>query len=203
MNKPTANDESKQGFGAITLDRREFLALITALPVKVMAGTLEDRASAPATESLKDPWLTFAAVLEHMLPSDSDSPGAGDIHALAYLRNTLAAPDLEKKDRDFLVQGTVWLNDLAKQRTGRGFVQLDSRRKESILRSIEQSRAGNRWLSRMLSYLLEALLSDPVYGGNYRRLGWDWLEHQHGFPTPTKDKLYYKLGKPVYRSTKA
>jgi len=46
----------------------------------------------------------------------------------------------------------------------------------------------------MMSYLIEALLSDPVYGGNKDQKGWLWLEHIPGFPTPGPDKVYFKLG---------
>jgi len=55
----------------------------------------------------------------------------------------------------------------------------------------------------LLTYILEALLTDPVYGGNPNGIGWTWLQHQPGFPTPTEDKKYYKLRKDTYRNIKA
>ncbi len=65
--------------------------------------------------------------------------------------------------------------------------------REALLRRIEQSRAGGNWLSLLLTYLLEALLADPVYGGNPDAIGWRWLEHQPGFPTPPADRTWYRL----------
>jgi len=55
----------------------------------------------------------------------------------------------------------------------------------------------------LLTYLLEALLADPVYAGNPNGIGWKWLQHQPGFPRPTKNKKYFKLDKHRYRTTKA
>ena len=72
-----------------------------------------------------------------------------------------------------------------------------------MLRQIEQSNAGQNWLSLLLTYLLEALLADPVYGGNPDGIGWQWLEHQSGFPRPPADKTWYRLGRPVYYRRKA
>jgi gluconate 2-dehydrogenase gamma chain len=71
------------------------------------------------------------------------------------------------------------------------------------LREIEQSRAGRNWLSLLLTYLLEALLADPVYGGNPDGIGWTWLEHQPGYPAPPRDKSWYKLASPVRYQRKA
>ena len=59
------------------------------------------------------------------------------------------------------------------------------------------------WLSLLLTYLLEALLADPVYGGNPGGIGWQWLAHQPGFPTPPADKTWYKLAAPVHYQRKA
>ena len=90
-----------------------------------------------------------------------------------------------------------WLNDLSRQRYQRSFTALDASEQETVLRQIEQSKAGRNWLSLLLTYLLEALLADPVYGGNPGGIGWQWLEHQPGFPTPPEDKSWFKLAAPV------
>ena len=44
----------------------------------------------------------------------------------------------------------------------------------------DETRWGRAWLSLLLYYIFEALLSDPVYGGNPDGIGWQWLEHQPG-----------------------
>ena len=180
-------------------NRRRFMQQLAALgtlaaayPAAVLA---ERRAAqdAPATWRDADPWHTLAAVQEHLFPAGPDNPGAGDIQALQYLRNTIENPDADGADRDFIFNGVGWLNDLAQETHKQPFTVLDEVQRETLLRRIEQSRAGGNWLSLLLTYLLEALLADPVYGGNPDGIGWRWLEHQPGFPTPHADRTWYRL----------
>jgi len=167
-------------------------ALATAFPAAVLA---ERRAApeVPAAWQDADPWRTLAAVQEHLFPAAPDTPGAADIRALDYLRNTIENPDADGEDREFIFNGVGWLNDLAQDTHRQPFTALDEAQRESLLRDIEQSRAGGNWLSLLLTYLLEALLADPVYGGNPDGVGWRWLEHQPGFPTPPADRAWYRL----------
>lgn len=161
-----------------------------------------------AYENLEDPWLTLANVQEHLFPGATNTdtlsvavegpaiegPGAKDIAALVFLKNMLDAPDTNAEHRDFILKGTGWLNDLSSKQYQQAFIHLNPIQKEQILRKVEGSDAGGRWLSQMMTYLIEALLSDPVYGGNKNQLGWQWLEHIPGFPRPGVDKVYFKLG---------
>jgi gluconate 2-dehydrogenase gamma chain len=193
------------------ISRRQFLhrlALLGSLLAAYPAATLAQSRSAlqlqqPADWQDEAPWATLSAVQEHMFPAGADMPGAGDIHAIVYLHNTLENPAADGEDREFLFNGVGWLNDLANKETGLSFVALDESQRESLLRQIEQSRAGRNWLSLLLTYVLEALLSDPVYGGNPNGVGWQWLAHQPGYPTPPADKVWYRLATPVRYQRKA
>jgi len=194
-----------------TISRRGFLnrvALLGALAAGYPAALLVERraAAAPAqtgTWLAQDPWRTLAAVQEHLFPASADAPGASDIGATVYLHNALENPAADGDDREFIFKGVGWLNDLIEEQGRRPFVELDEAERESVLRAIEQSRAGRNWLSLLLTYVLEALLADPVYGGNRERIGWQWLEHQPGFPTPPPHKTWYQLGRPVHFQRKA
>lgn len=186
-------------------NRRRFLKLLVAAAASYPLASLADKRKNPAIDlkTIDEPWQTIAAVQEHLFPSEDKSPGASDINALQYLKNMLTAPDMDEDERQFIINGEKWLNQLSLQIHSKKFIDLDTETREQILRKIEQSRAGENWLSTQLTYILEALLSDPVYGGNPNGIGWTWLQHQPGFPTPSTDKMYYKLGRPVYRSTKS
>ena len=181
------------------INRRQFIQLVTALsagwPAMSAASTrtlgVDDQ---QVYKDLKDPWLTLANVQEHLFPADETSPGAKDIFALRFLQNMLDAPDTDTEEKQFILNGVNWLNDFANKHHQKSFVQLNTEQRESTLRTIEKSKAGSRWLSLMMTYLVEALLSDPVYGGNKDRKGWQWLEHIPGFPSPAPDKVYFKLG---------
>lgn len=186
------------------MNRRKFITLLASAAASYPLSALtERRLNNPSEPELKDPWKTIAVVQEHLFPADKDSPGAQDIQALNFLQNIIKAPDVEESEREHITNGAGWLNDLSAKIYKQPFIELDESRREKILRKIEQSRAGSRWLSLLMSYLIEALLSDPVYGGNKDSVGWKWLEHQPGYPTPTADKKYFKLGHVVNRRTKA
>ncbi len=180
------------------INRRQFVQMIalvsTSWPLSGYAKnkTLGKKADL-VYKDLSDPWLSIAAVQEHLFPADESSPGAQDISALRFMQNILDAPDVVEKQKNFIFQGVGWLNDLSVKDYKTSFIKLNTENKEKILRKIEGSSAGNRWLSVMLTYLIEALLSDPVYGGNKDQKGWKWLEHQPGFPTPTTDQVYFKM----------
>lgn len=186
------------------MNRRTFIIFIASsvatYPLNILA---ERRLIQSSTENLKEPWKTIAAVQEHLFPADEQSPGAADIGALNYLQNMISAPDISKSEREHIHNGAGWLNDLSVKTFKRRFIELNEIDREKILRKIEQSRAGSRWLSLLMDYLIEALLSDPIYGGNKKASGWKWLEHQPGFPTPTAEKKYFKIGHLAKRRTKA
>lgn len=146
-----------------------------------------------ANAESRDPWVTLAAVLEHMLPSEAASPGATEIHALDYLRFVVNDPRIDPQEREFIVQGSGWLDELARESHGQDFPALGVDDKEGLLRRITASAAGENWVSTLLSYLLEALLTAPAYGGNTDQLGWRWLQYTPGFPLPGPGTRYPEL----------
>ena len=56
-----------------------------------------------------------------------------------------------------------------------------------------EKQGGGRWLRELIHYILEALLSDPVYGGNPGGIGWRWLEHRPGYKRPSPQQRYFLL----------
>lgn len=186
------------------ISRREFISILAAtVAAYPLSSVAINRAENISPPPLKEPWLTLSEVQQHLFPDEENSIGAKDIHALEYLRATLITPDFDKEEGVLIHNGVNWLNDLSQQQYSKKFIQLDNVAKEKLLRRIESSNAGERWLSTVLTYLLEALLTDPIYGGNTNGIGWKWLQHQPGFPRPPEDKKYYKLDKNRYRKTKA
>lgn len=185
------------------LNRREFIRILAiasaSYPLSVLSSNLKSTAS---NKPIREPWLTISEVQQYLFPKKS-SIGAKDIQALGYLRLAMASPGFDEEENTLIHNGVTWLNDLSKKEYSKRFIQLDSTLKEKILRRIESSNVGERWLSTLLSYLLEALLTDPIYGGNPKGIGWNWLQHKPGFPRPPENKKYYYLDKKRYRKTKA
>ncbi len=180
-------------------DRRAFLvgmlksgAMLTSIPLWSSLSAC-DRQTGQRQLVQSEPWRTFAAVQQQLFPADGNGPSASDIHATLYLQFVLAAPDTDEEDKKFLIDGISWLNKLTDTQFGKSFVALDVQSQDKALHKIAGSTAGERWLSHLLLYIMEALLTDPVYGGNPEGIGWQWLEHQPGFPLPPKDKRYTEL----------
>ena len=105
----------------------------------------------------------------------------------------LSDPGLEPQDRDFFKVGLNRLQQLVLAQGGQRFSSLPDLQKESVLRKLEQDPQGNTWITELLHYIFEALLTDPVYGGNPNGIGWKWLGHYPGFRRPTADKRYFLL----------
>ncbi len=190
--------EACQSWQKGNTDRRTFMKQVSALlalsaitPVVLQAKT--DQQSTLTTEWREDPWWTLYEVQEHLFPHAEDSPGAKDLQATLYLKRELADPRVSRKEADFIVKGVEWLNDMAMKTQSARFVDLDYKKREAVLRQIEKSKEGQRWISLVIYYVIEALLTDPIYGGNLDGSGWKWLSHHAGFPRPTEDKIYSKL----------
>jgi gluconate 2-dehydrogenase gamma chain len=183
------------------MNRRDFLrgTTLAALTAAAPALSGEPAAEGPQGRVLNPhQWRTLAVVQEHLLPAEPGAPGApgaGDVRATAYLDAVLADPDLDPEVRPFIVQGVGWLDQLAQAGDERPFVELDAADREDLLRGISDSASGDRWLSLLIGYTLEALLADPLYGGNPGGIGWTWLEHDPGLPRPTAANIYGRLGK--------
>lgn len=179
--------------------RRGFL--MTMLKSTAMLGSLPllgvlqgcDRPAEPSALLQQHPWQTFAAVQQQLLPADGNGPSAREINATLYLKFVLDAPDTDADDKTFVLNGIKWLNSLSDEQFGNPFVALNATEQDKALNKIASSSAGERWLSHLLLYIMEALLTDPVYGGNPAGIGWQWLEHQAGFPRPSKDKRYTEV----------
>jgi len=174
------------------IDRRTFLARMSAL---LGAAALPERVLAAAGLELPPAYATtMAAVQAHLFPPTPGAPGAQDINATAYLLSVLADPLVEAQEKRFLADGGGWLDAYSRRRFDSPFADLDAERRETLLRRVEQDPPGRDWIALVLYYLLEALLTDPLYGGNPGGIGWRWLGHQPGFPRPQPGKRYFELG---------
>lgn len=183
------------------MDRRGFLirfgGLIATVPPlsALLAGCVAPVRDVPAppTGFPAQTWRTLVAVQEHLLPPEPGAPGASEIQAEAFLRGVLADPGLAPADRALFIGGAELLAQRVRDLTGETFADLPDERRETVLRQFEATPEGERWIGGLLDHLMEALLGDPVYGGNPGGIGWNWLAHTPGFPRPPADKRYFLL----------
>ena len=191
------------------MDRRAFilksgstLAAVSAPALTPMTASAVVKAVIPSTKTqsqitpdgfTENDWVTIAAVQNHLFPSDPDAPGAVEINALTYLHDYLSNPSTDPSEAEFILSGVHLLQAFAQKNDHKSFIDLSIEQREILLREFEQQTDGRRWLVNILNYVLESLLTDPVYGGNPDGIGWEWLEHRAGEPRPPADKRYWLL----------
>ena len=179
-------------------DRRSFLrsALIAGAMTQIAAFTScssaeliegNDILSAEEATILND-------VLNVFFPDDGNGPGAEDINAFGYvmwvLHDTL---NRKPEENEYILNGLKWTNEMASTFFETTFVELNEVEKRALVGKITEMEWGRPWSSVMISLIFEALLLDPIYGGNTDEIGWKWLNHTPGFPRPTEENRYERI----------
>ncbi len=176
-------------WGDRLLSRRRFLLGLAAGSLATLMPLPAHGTDTPVMDE-KLRWGLLDAVQNHLFPSEPDAPGAREIQALRYLRFVVADTRLAEDERAFILRGPEWLEDLTRQVHAKSFMVLSVRGKEEMMRRVASSGAGENWISTLQMYLCEALIADPVYGGNPNGIGWKWLGHNPGFPRPNSQNRY-------------
>jgi len=160
-----------------TVTRRVFIAST------ILAGTALILLPQGAKTHIKiAPFKVIEAVQEVLFPKGLQAPSASEFGATNYLATVSAHTSFWAEDLKFLHYGTELLIDEEPD-----FLTLSPKEQDEALREfIEGNEKGKNWLALLLFYTLEALLSDPIYGGNRNELGWKWLNHKTGKPQPLK-----------------
>lgn len=182
------------------MDRRAFLASTGTF---LSAGLLARRAAFAAAELVSAPlsgagiepegWRTLGLVQEHLLPSEAQAPGAREVNALRYLHFVMGWEGTDPAEPRILRLGLDRLREIAAQTGGGDFETLGAPDRERALRTLEAEEGGTEWLLLVLDYLFEALLADPIYGGNPDGIGWRWLRIEPGHRRPGPDQRYFEL----------
>lgn len=168
--------------------RRLLLGLVGGSLAALMP--LSSLAEAREEVSETHPWQVLEAVQDQLFPSEPNAPGARELNALGYLKWVVGDPGIDAEDRRFILRGVEWLDDLTRQNHKVAFLDLSITQQEAMLKQIAQSEVGENWLATLLLYIFEALLTDPIYGGNPDAIGWRWLGHRPGFPRPNAKNRY-------------
>ena len=126
----------------------------------------------------------LASVQGILFPPDGNGPGSAEVNALAYLLWVLADPEKDPEEVQYIVNGIGWVDETAEEQKGKKYLDLTQQEREELVAMISRESWGESWLSVVLSFIFEALLCDPQYGGNPDATGWEWLEHNPGQPRP-------------------
>ena len=112
-----------------------------------------------------------------------------DSNAYAYLSIVLNHSCISEEDKNFLKNGTKWIDEEALTRYNKTYTELSPNTRQKILYIISKESWGNSWIKTVLTYIMEATLGDPIYGINKNQTGWKWLEHESGLPRPKEPLL--------------
>jgi len=166
------------------INRRDFIHYSGIVGVAVLVGVAA-REYALRNTAKSDTLSIFEAVINHLF-NDSDGYVTSQLNVTGYFKTILADTRIGEDERNFLVNGTRWLQESAEERFSKGFLALEKNQREAVLKEISMLRWGDRWLYKMMGYYFEVVFSDPIYGGNVNGNGWKWLDYHPGFPRPNE-----------------
>ncbi|MEP6574423.1 MAG: gluconate 2-dehydrogenase subunit 3 family protein [Gemmatimonadota bacterium] len=172
------------------LERRQFIALLAGGVGAVWLGAAPRDLSAAAAKAAAarddDPWRVLSAteaqvleaIAEQIIPSD-DTPGAREARVVRFMDNalaTFAAAELPAWRTGFgEVQAIV-----QHRRPGlASFAQMEKTEQADLLRALEHARSG--FFQLVIIATLQGMFSNPEYGGNHDKIGWQLLGFQDRF----------------------
>ena len=190
--------------GQWQLSRRHFVksmlaaAAISQLPLLSSCVNdtedMENLNNKPLSKAQKDILKEVQLIL---FPDDGHGPSANDVHALAYVEWVILDKRMDPDEVAYIINGIGWVEETAQEEYALSFIQLSSDKRNALIEYISKENWGESWLSVILTFIFEALLSDPQYGGNPNSIGWKWLEHFPGYPRPTPTLLYDTIFKTI------
>lgn len=138
----------------------------------------------------KKQYRTLQLIQNILFPADEWGPSAAEFNADRYIIWMLNDPRMDPEENEYLVNGLNWTNEESETKFNQTFSRLDRSQQEDLVQHLFTTDWGENWLSVNLTYIFEAMISDPVYGFNEGEIGWQWLEHVPGIPRPDVRTMY-------------
>ncbi|QOY54772.1 gluconate 2-dehydrogenase subunit 3 family protein [Candidatus Sulfurimonas marisnigri] len=135
------------------------------------------------------PMQTISLVQRDLFPSTPLFPHVKDINATYCLTKILSHSRVTDEDKAFIKDGVKWLNEEAVTKYKKLYSALSWQQRQETLQDIADTDWGESWIKTIMGYIFEAMLGDPIYGGNKGEIGWKWLNHKSGLPRPKKELL--------------
>jgi gluconate 2-dehydrogenase gamma chain len=122
------------------------------------------------------------AVVERLIPSDANGPGAKEARAAHYIDRALGGA--LAASRPAYGSGLEALDRYAQSSRGKPFGQLTAAEQDAVLADCEKGTATGfsggsaPFFAMLLAHTRQGMFGDPYYGGNANFAGWDLL----GYP---------------------
>ena len=135
-----------------------------------------------AREFSKDSLLILDEVLNIIFPKTNTMPSAKEFEALNYLVKNISHKSFDNDDKVLIIDGTKDFQSSFPE-----FLNLDKEEKKELIFSIiKKNQYAKSWISKLSYYGIEAMFSDPLYGGNSNQRGWLSVNHNIGYPRTIK-----------------
>jgi gluconate 2-dehydrogenase gamma chain len=123
------------------------------------------------------------AVLERLIPTDGNGPGANEAHVACYIHKALGS-DYRVHESTYS-EGLIAIDGYALREYGCSFVALAPAQQDQVLSDFETGTAfadasGSYFFRLVLAHAMEGMFGHPHHGGNRRQLGWQLI----GYPGP-------------------
>ena len=188
-------------FSTWQISRRNFLKNTIAVGVMSQVAFMQSCEDETSNAILTDKQLKLIISVQNILfPKDKNGPGAIDFNAHHYLQWVLSDIRIASDEKQYIIDGIRWLNETAKENYSKIYLKLSKKEQVEIIQSISRINWGESWLSVLLTFIFEAMISDPIYGFNTDENGWKWLEHQAGYPRATQLLKYDEIFTTVQNS---
>ncbi len=133
------------------------------------------------------------SVLIFLWSDNRGVPQIDKLNVLDYFLWVFEDQDVDQEENQYIINGLIWTDETSMENYEKHFDKLSEKEKVELLQDIIKSDWGESWMSKVLSLLFEAILSDPIYGSNINGMSWEWLEHNPGQPRPNQDNKYKAL----------
>ena len=130
--------------------------------------------------SVTTPKETMATLHKDLFPKAKTL----NIETIPYLNIVFHHSRIDEDEKEFLKNGVKWLNEEALNMFDNSYVKLSSQKRQLVLQTIVKENWGENFMYKTMSYMFEAMLGDPIYGGNNQEAGWKWLNFEGGQPRP-------------------
>lgn len=124
-------------------------------------------------------WNVVEDIQDILFPKTENMPSAKMFNATFYLIKNIYNEHFDKDDFKIITEGTLEFK--------RDFPDFSKQTQDTKYHTLEiasENRYYEQWLSILIYYTIEAMMSDPIYGGNTNEIGWISTMHVSGQPQP-------------------
>lgn len=124
---------------------------------------------------------------EVLFPNDGNGPSYIEINSIEHVLWSISISTIEETHFN---EGLTAVKTLFAQSINADYRDVSSNEWDQFVSIVAQYPDTISWVKQNLTFILESLSMDPIYGINKNEMGWKWLEHQPGFPRPSNENKF-------------